>query len=76
MTDENNPAKQILDQIIADFVHEKNNQGESIESKLSKYAQIGYRGNNYSEILAEAFSGRFNRMYAEELLEKIMEVGI
>lgn len=74
--DENSPAKKILDEIIADFVHEKNNQGESIESKLSKYAQIGYRRNNYSEILAEAFSGRFNRMYAEELLERIMEVRV
>lgn len=73
VTDENNPAKQILDQIIADFVHEKNGENRFIKKELGMYALDGYQNHEYTEILAESFAGRFEHKYAQELLKRLEE---
>ncbi len=66
-----NEAEQIVKDKIADYVHERNENGDFLEKYLSEYAQDGYRQGKYSEIVAESFSAIDTNTTAKEIIELI-----
>ena len=66
-----NEAEQIVRDKIADYVHERNENGYFLKKNLSKYAQDGYNNGKYSEIVAEAFSAFDSNTTAKEIINLI-----
>ncbi len=66
-----NIAEQIIRDKIADFVHERNENGNFLKKNLSKYAQDGYTQGKYTEIVAEAFSAVDTNSVAKEIVDLI-----
>ena len=62
-----NDIKSKIDRKIYEYIESKG--GEFfIETNLSVYANIGYKHNDYTEVIAECFSVRNNNLIAKEIL--------
>ncbi len=67
-----NKAKGVIDDAIIDYVHQRNNDGKFLQSKLSIYASIGYKSGNISEVIAESLAA-YDNSVAFEILELLGE---
>lgn len=67
-----NKAKGVIDNAIIDYVHQRNNDGKFLQSKLSIYASIGYKSGNISEVIAESLAA-YDNSVAFEILELLGE---
>lgn len=63
-----NKAKDILDSRIAEYIHERNFDGEFVNTNISEYANKGYQKHKYTEIIAECFTVPENKV-ASEIIE-------
>ena len=64
---EYNKAKEIINDKIYDYIHDKNVDGSFLSKNISRYADEGYSSHNYSEIIAECFSVRGDNTASEIL---------
>ena len=71
---EYNKAKKIIDSRIYDYIHERNIDGRLLVNNISIYAASGYRGNNFTEVVAECFTVK-NKEVASDILE-LTEKGV
>lgn len=68
---EYNEAKDLVDNKIADYIHDKT-ISKDLKSLISKYAQAGYDRHKYTEIIAESFTVSKNKV-ANDLMNLVGE---
>ena len=66
---EYNKAKDIIDEKIYNYVHERNSDKKFLLKNLSEYAQRGFDKHSYTEIIAESFSVSSENGIASALLK-------
>ena len=64
-----NKAKEVVDNLIYEYIHLRNENGRFLSNNLSFYANVGYAKRKYTEIIAEAFSALDESQISQELID-------